>query len=69
MREPGVAWWPGRIAAGSRTDALAATHDIFPTVLALAAPPPPGLVIDGVNLSMGALLRRHNRARLHPHLQ
>jgi arylsulfatase A-like enzyme len=53
VREPGIAWWPGRIEAGSRTDALAATYDIFPTVLALAGapPPPPGLVIDGVDLS------------------
>jgi len=101
-REPGIAWWPGKIAAGTKTDALAvrktppsffarralvriirqdrlrtnismqagreieqnwvvfikckrwqATYDIFPTVLKLAGapPPPPGLVIDGVDLA------------------
>ena len=25
-REPGIAWWPGKIAAGSRSDALVATY-------------------------------------------
>ena len=52
-REPGIAWWPGRIAPGGRTDALAATYDIFPTVLRLAGapPPPPSLTIDGIDLA------------------
>ena len=41
------------IKPGSRSDALVATYDIFPTVLAVAGapPPPPGLVIDGMDLS------------------
>lgn len=52
-REPGIAWWPGKIKAGSRSEALVATYDLFPTVLSLAGapPPPPGLVIDGIDLS------------------
>jgi arylsulfatase A len=51
-REPGIAWWPGKIKAGSSTAAIAATYDIFPTVLRLAGgpPPPPGLTIDGIDL-------------------
>ena len=52
FREPGIAWWPGKIKAGSSTAAIAATYDIFPTVLKLAgAAPPPGVILDGVDLA------------------
>jgi arylsulfatase A len=32
----GIARWPGRIAAGRVTDAIASTLDILPTLAALA---------------------------------
>eukprot|EP01051_Picozoa_sp_SAG22_P017437 SAG22_NODE_2689_length_2310_cov_1.448666_3_plen_321_part_01 len=51
-REPGIAWWPGKIKAGSSTAAVAATYDIFPTVLALAGvAPPAGVILDGIDLA------------------
>jgi arylsulfatase A len=54
FREPGIAWWPGRIAAGRASDSLVATYDIFPTVMQLAGAGgalPAGLVLDGIDLS------------------
>ena len=52
FREPGIAWWPGRIQAGKVTQAIASTMDIHPTLLRLAGvPPPPSLVMDGLDLS------------------
>lgn len=52
MREPGIAWWPGRIKAGQVTHALAGTMDLFPTFLKLAnADIPKDRVIDGVDMS------------------
>lgn len=47
LRVPGVARWPGRIAAGSQTERLIATMDLFSTLCeAAGAPVPTGL--DGV---------------------
>jgi arylsulfatase A len=52
MREPGIAWWPGRIKDGQVTTALAGTMDLFPTFLKLAgAEVPTDRVIDGVDMS------------------
>jgi len=52
MREPGIAWWPGRIQAGVVTPALSCTMDLFTTCLSLAGVPvPTDRVIDGVDLS------------------
>jgi arylsulfatase A-like enzyme len=49
LRVPGVARWPGRIAAGSRAGRLVATMDLFPTLCeAAGAAAPPG--IDGVSI-------------------
>ena len=58
-RVPAIAWWPGRIAPGSRTDATAMGMDFLPTALELAGIPYPvkdegGRVPDGV--SMASLL-------------
>ncbi len=53
-RVPAVAWWPGRIEAGSRSDALIAGFDLFPTLVEFAgagAHAPPNL--DGISV------RRH----------
>lgn len=35
-RVPAVAWWPGRIKAGTKSDALLAGFDLFPTLTDLA---------------------------------
>jgi len=51
-RVPAVAWWPGRIQAGSTNDQLAISIDLMPTMLALAgASLPEGHRLDGVDLS------------------
>ena len=51
MREPGIAWWPGKIRIG-RTTELAATVDLFPTILKLSgANAPRNVVIDGIDMS------------------
>ncbi len=51
MREPTLAWWPGRIPAGMVTPELGSTMDIFTTSLKLAgAQVPQDRVIDGVDL-------------------
>ncbi len=36
MREPTVAWWPGRIPAGTATDEITSMMDILPTFVKLA---------------------------------
>lgn len=65
MREPCIAWWPGKIKAGRVTQAVANTMDLFTTCVTLAgASLPQDRIIDGKNLS-GILLetqtRRHNQ--------
>ncbi len=52
MREPTIAWWPGKIAPGSVCDAVAGTIDIMPTCVALAGGKVPSEpVIDGRDIS------------------
>jgi arylsulfatase A len=52
MREPTLAWWPGRIAPGSVCDAVAGTIDLLPTAVALAGGTVPAEpVIDGRDIS------------------
>ena len=56
IRMPAMVRWPGTIRPGSRTDVLAATYDVFATMLSLAgARPPPERIIDGKDLT-GVLL-------------
>ena len=51
MREPGIAWWPGKIKPGQVCHALASTMDLFTTSLSLAgAPIPADRPIDGVDI-------------------
>ena len=51
MRVPGIAWWPGRIAAGTVQREMASTLDLFPTVAALAgAALPADRPIDGLDI-------------------
>jgi arylsulfatase A-like enzyme len=52
VREPTLAWWPGRIAPGSACDAIAGTIDLLPTAVALAGGTVPAApVIDGRDIS------------------
>lgn len=52
MREPAIAWWPGKIRAGSICRDLASTLDLLPTAAALAGTAVPrDRVIDGVSLA------------------
>ncbi len=52
MREPGIAWWPGRIHAGVVTHELACTMDLFSTALKFAGSElPKDRVIDGLDLT------------------
>ncbi len=52
MREPGIAWWPGRIKPGSVTLELGSTLDILPTFLKLAGIDPPAeRPLDGYDIS------------------
>ncbi|MBM3882853.1 MAG: sulfatase [Verrucomicrobia bacterium] len=51
MRVPTIAWWPGKIPAGTTTDAIAGMMDIFPTLVKLAGGRlPADRTLDGVNL-------------------
>jgi len=51
VRVPGIFHWPGRIPGGRRTEAIAGTLDILPTVAYLAGVEAPSdRVIDGLNL-------------------
>ena len=52
VRVPTLAWWPGKIAPGSVSDAVAGTIDVLPTCLKIAgAEVPEQPVIDGRDLS------------------
>ena len=48
-RVPGLAWWPGRIKAGSTSRQLAITIDVMPTLLDIAGIKAPGN-LDGRSL-------------------
>lgn len=51
MREPAIAWWPGKIPKGTETDQILTTMDILPTFASLArAEIPHDRVIDGKNI-------------------
>lgn len=46
-----IAWWPGKIPAGTSTDAMTSMMDILPTLAALAdGKAPPDRKLDGVDL-------------------
>ncbi len=51
MREPTLAWWPGKIPAGTSTDAVTGMMDILPTLVKLAGGKVPAdRKIDGGDL-------------------
>jgi len=50
-RVPAIAYWPGKIKAGTVTDETAMTMDLFPTMAAMAGgKTPEDLKLDGTNL-------------------
>lgn len=52
MREPTIAWWPGKITAGTTSDAVAANFDFLPTFVTLAGGRlPMDRILDGRDLS------------------
>ena len=52
VRVPTLAWWPGKIPAGSACDAVAANFDFLPTCVAIAGGTVPAdRKIDGKNIS------------------
>jgi len=52
VRVPTLAWWPGRVPAGSVNDAVAATIDLLPTFVSLAGGVVPATpVIDGRDIT------------------
>lgn len=51
QRVPLMICWPGRIRAGSTSDAVVHSVDLYPTILAAAGvEQPPGHVVDGLSL-------------------
>jgi len=50
QRVPCIFWWPGRIAPGQVSDALACGMDILPTLAEVTGSSLPPLPIDGVSL-------------------
>ncbi len=51
VREPWIVAWPGHIAAGSGSEAVVQTTDIFPTLLEMTGIAPPiGLKFDGISI-------------------
>ncbi len=50
IRVPAIAWWPGRIPAGTSSDAIAGMFDILPTCAALAGAKLPEVKLDGASL-------------------
>ena len=52
MREPTLAWWPGRVKAGSTCGELVTAMDVLPTLAKLAgADPPADRILDGKDIS------------------
>jgi arylsulfatase A len=65
IREPMIAWWPGKIKAGSTSDHAGAFWDLLPTFAELAKQPSPKN-IDGISI-VPVLLGQKN-APSHPWL-
>lgn len=64
MRVPTIAWWPGKIPAGTESDAVCGMMDVLPTLAALAgAAAPADRKIDGMDL--GPVLRGDPGAKGH----
>ncbi|MEO6739982.1 MAG: sulfatase [Chthoniobacteraceae bacterium] len=63
MREPGIAWWPGKIPAGKVCHEMATTMDLLPTIAKFAGTEAPkDRDMDGVDIA--PLLTNPNAARI-----
>jgi arylsulfatase A-like enzyme len=52
VREPTIAWWPGKVPAGVSVDAITANYDLLPTLVTLAGGRiPSDHIIDGKNIA------------------
>lgn len=52
MRVPALAWWPGKVPAGTTSDAITGMHDVLPTLTAMAgAKLPAGRKLDGADIT------------------
>ena len=52
MREPGIAWWPGKIPAGKVCHEIATSMDLLPTIAHFAGTEAPkDRVMDGVDIA------------------
>ena len=64
VRVPTIAWWPGRIPAGSVNDAVAGNIDLLPTFVSLAGGTVPATpVIDGRDITPILLGQTRESAR------
>ena len=63
MRVCTIAWWPGKIAAGTKSDEITAHMDWLPTFASLAGAKLPDSKLDGIDLY--GLLTGKNEARGH----
>jgi arylsulfatase A-like enzyme len=50
IRVPFIARWPGKIRAGTTSDAFVTSLELFPTFLKLSGAPRPDAVLDGFDL-------------------
>ncbi|OQP38868.1 hypothetical protein A4H97_19360 [Niastella yeongjuensis] len=65
IREPFVAWWPGKIQAGSKSEHISAIWDLMPTFGEVASAKPPKTA-DGISF-LPTLLSRKDQHE-HPYL-
>jgi arylsulfatase A len=64
VRVPTIVRWPGKIAPGTTSDAIAGTTDVLPTFVSLAGgAPKKDVKIDGVDISKHLLGRRASSGR------
>ena len=51
VRAPTIAWWPGKIPAGTSSDVITGMFDVHPTLAKLAGAKLPDRKVDGIDLS------------------
>jgi arylsulfatase A-like enzyme len=66
IRVPTIAWWPGRVPAGTVSEHLSGFQDYLPTFCELAGTPPPA-TLDGISL-LPTLLGKPESQRRHEDL-
>lgn len=64
MRVPMIAWWPGKIPAGTECSEIASTIDLLPTIAHITDSKKPKVQIDGKNIWP---LMSHKKGAKSPH--